>query len=65
MGNWGKESIYGCELLEALGVRVFDIPNLKEGAVYLKRRGIFLLDSELSASQREDAANEVLPILWG
>lgn len=48
-------------ILMMLGVRVREVHRLDEGAVWLPRRRLLLIDAGLSEAQRAEAAAAFLP----
>lgn len=53
-----------CGLLEALGVQVERIGNLKQGALYLEDEKILLLDAHFGGRDLEELIDSILPELW-
>ena len=51
-------------VLHALGVRVRRVADLDEGAIYIARFRMLLLDDNLNDTQAEKAVDQVLPSLW-
>lgn len=51
-------------LLKALGVRIRRVADLDEGAIYLSRSKILLLDLEMDDRQIVEAIDEVFLSLW-
>lgn len=52
------------ELLEALGVRVWKLPNFEEMSRYLPDERILLLDLALSEREVTEVIEATLPYLW-
>ena len=50
-------------LLEALGIRIRNVPDLTEGALYVVDKRLLLLDAELSDAQADDLACQVVRVL--
>lgn len=47
-------------LLKTLGVRIRQVADLSEGAIYIEDRKLLLLDVELTAQQVSEATDAVL-----
>lgn len=51
-------------VLIAAGIRVRRVADLEEGALYLKKSKLLLLDNDLPDASVDAAVDEILPMAW-
>lgn len=52
------------ELLRSLDVRLVKVADLVEGAIWLPRQRMLLVDANISHDRAEEAVDAILPELW-